>query len=701
MITSKSNYKNHRYSGPRKSRNRVRGALKRNHDGDVSRVDVWRKKRKIEIPQNEAAESAGQNIVKTYSRQVPVVHVEATFDAKSHQPSTSNNSKALPLKPETKALEINWPVTDPTLACHELTIEKSVDNNLIGLTGNRIVDIQHILHWAFALGKHTKTCANSTIEFVRELRNGFNSIFIFKCSMCDKEFRESNENSDHEKLNTGFVWGTVTGAGYYTQASHLTNVMDIPTMGPSKFRKIEKSLGDTWKDQLTEEIKNVGQQERAIAIEKGQITDNGIPYIEVEVDGGWAKRSYGHNYNSASGMILPDTKLPLYGRKMLKARLSKLTTISRKIILHHAGNRLAMRNDLQYGPSHVFGEHEKCQDYFCKYIATGEQDVNYVKSMKEKAPAVWAVICAANEFVITKTNRLSNDTTNHVENFMSIISKLSKFNCGKRLNLHTGGSYQRRVTVAGLSQVTGQTWHKSAWRKCTNSSPGKTFRKYIGQRQRTEARRKLYKRRRLFHAKPPQPDKNYGPEAQDTADPVNLDDLKKICADKLPEFNKTADEIKAIEESTIGQHENDLYNMYRSDRLTASQFGVICKRRKTTPSHNHVKQVLYKSNIYTKDMLYGQQNESVARTYFIENYKKTVRQAGLYIDAEFGFLGASPDGILVNEEAILEIKCFPSLARKHQDILSASKENKNFPVVQKNGILSLNEKHHYYYQVPK
>lgn len=45
-------------------------------------------------------------------------------------------------------------------------------------------------------------------------------------------------------------------------------------------------------------------------------------------------------------------------------------------------------------------------------------------------------------------------------------------------------------------------------------------------------------------------------------------------------------------------------------------------------------------------MLYGQQNESVARMCFIENYKKTVRQAGLFIDAEFGFLGASPDGML-------------------------------------------------------
>lgn len=46
----------------------------------------------------------------------------------------------------------------------------------------------------------------------------------------------------------------------------------------------------------------------------------------------------------------------------------------------------------------------------------------------------------------------------------------------------------------------------------------------------------------------------------------------------------------------------------------------------------------------TNDMMYGRQNESVARTFFIENYNKQVRQAGLFIDQQYGFLGASPDG---------------------------------------------------------
>ncbi|KAI8423495.1 hypothetical protein MSG28_012609 [Choristoneura fumiferana] len=42
-------------------------------------------------------------------------------------------------------------------------------------------------------------------------------------------------------------------------------------------------------------------------------------------------------------------------------------------------------------------------------------------------------------------------------------------------------------------------------------------------------------------------------------------------------------------------------------------------------------------------MAYGQYNESVARTLFIEKLQKAVRPAGLFIDEEFGFLGASPD----------------------------------------------------------
>lgn len=72
----------------------------------------------------------------------------------------------------------------------------------------------------------------------------------------------------------------------------------------------------------------------------------------------------------------------------------------------------------------------------------------------------------------------------------------------------------------------------------------------------------------------------------------------------------------------------------------------VCKRRETTAPQNHIKQILYGSNYeYTStDMLHGQQNESVARTIFAVEQKKIVRPAGLFIDEEYGFLGASPDG---------------------------------------------------------
>lgn len=33
-------------------------------------------------------------------------------------------------------------------------------------------------------------------------------------------------------------------------------------------------------------------------------------------------------------------------------------------------------------------------------------------------------------------------------------------------------------------------------------------------------------------------DKNYGPEAQDTADAVTMEELKEMCLDKLREFRK-------------------------------------------------------------------------------------------------------------------------------------------------------------------
>lgn len=58
-----------------------------------------------------------------------------------------------------------------------------------------------------------------------------------------------------------------------------------------------------WEQQLSEMIKKNGELEKQIAIEKGNLY-KGTPYITVVGDGGWAKRSYGHGFNSQSGVVI-------------------------------------------------------------------------------------------------------------------------------------------------------------------------------------------------------------------------------------------------------------------------------------------------------------------------------------------------------------------------------------------------------------
>ncbi|KAF5290729.1 hypothetical protein FQA39_LY14648 [Lamprigera yunnana] len=50
--------------------------------------------------------------------------------------------------------------------------------------------------------------------------------------------------------------------------------------------------------------KSAGEQEKRIAIEKGHVTPEGVPYITVIGDGGWSKRTYRYGYNATSGVLL-------------------------------------------------------------------------------------------------------------------------------------------------------------------------------------------------------------------------------------------------------------------------------------------------------------------------------------------------------------------------------------------------------------
>ncbi|KAK4879660.1 hypothetical protein RN001_007806 [Aquatica leii] len=132
-------------------------------------------------------------------------------------------------------------------------------------------------------------------------------------------------------------------------------------------------------------------------------------------------------------------------------------------------------------------------------------------------------------------------------------------------------------------------------------------------------------------------------------------------------------DICKLERKTLGQKENVEWYQARRNRLTASSFGKICLRRSSTPSHNLIKELFYRnSNLKTKAIQYGIENEKVAIKKFETLSNVKVRDCGFFVCPNFCFLGASPDGINDNNK-VIEVKCL--YACKSESVRKAAKKN--------------------------
>lgn len=171
-------------------------------------------------------------------------------------------------------------------------------------------------------------------------------------------------------------------------------------------------------------------------------------------------------------------------------------------------------------------------------------------------------------------------------------------------------------------------------------------------------------------------------------------DLQQKKAAFLQQLSQDAAQIAAL---TVDQSNSDLWFKERQKRLTASNFGRVCKLLDTTPRANVVKDLLYstfKGNVYTN---YGKENEDNAIRQFEQLTGKKVRKAGLLIGRKFPFLAASPDGSILEENALVEVKC-PYKARG-SGIEEAVNNKEILFATYKGGKLSLKREDKYYYQV--
>ena len=173
--------------------------------------------------------------------------------------------------------------------------------------------------------------------------------------------------------------------------------------------------------------------------------------------------------------------------------------------------------------------------------------------------------------------------------------------------------------------------------------------------------------------------------------------------------NKQHSRAAKIEVATRGQHQTPKWVEERKMRLTGSTFGLVIKRKETTASHaTFVKNTLI--GVGRKDLSgipairYGIQNEQIAISKY-EEYRRNigtpvkVLPSGLVVNPVFPWLGASPDGKVLDSDAgpgILEVKC--SFSHRHISPQNACRDP-NFFCELVGDKARLKRKHNYYFQV--
>lgn len=136
----------------------------------------------------------------------------------------------------------------------------------------------------------------------------------------------------------------------------------------------------------------------------------------------------------------------------------------------------------------------------------------------------------------------------------------------------------------------------------------------------------------------------------------------------------TEDDVREIEKLTKGQSENPLWFYHRVGCITASKFGDVNVRRRTTPPDKIIKEIIkYQTNENPEKrrrvpaMMHGYVTEEKARKAYIDHKEMTgclvvVGSFGLFVASSYPWCGASPDGLVCDPSSneslgLLEIKC--------------------------------------------
>ena len=352
-----------------------------------------------------------------------------------------------------------------------------------------------------------------------------------------------------------------------------------------------------------------------------------------------------------------------------------------------AGN---LSQDLRVIPYHVFGQHNECQsrNIDCNINAEERNDVPQLEhyGLMDRIQDVMNFLSRSAESLVQRK------TNNPAELFNSIICKTIN---GKRILFGRKGSYDARVYAAVVQFNTQEVLTElNKFLDCTEYDVAKDMEK---QRQAVVERNRVYRQengRGSVHSRCGT-DEHYGPNSRQPT--LSLEVLEREKAKELTRLRQEADKWEQNEFETREQSNSEKWRSLRKRMLTASNFGPICRRKEDTRTAKMVCKILYPSARKTVEMQYGIDMESVARAELSDVLQKVIQKCGLFIDQQYPFLGASPDGLIEND-TIVEIKCpYKAKGLTVEQALQNDKELRR--IYDAKDSSKMNKTHHYYYQV--
>ena len=175
------------------------------------------------------------------------------------------------------------------------------------------------------------------------------------------------------------------------------------------------------------------------------------------------------------------------------------------------------------------------------------------------------------------------------------------------------------------------------------------------------------------------------------------------------EIEVTEDHCKTIEQETRAQSKSRRWFLYRTGRVTASNFKAAAKTNSeaSLPSISLIKRVCYPEiyKFYSSATSWGIDHEGQALEQYSERKSSLhmnllVSKCGLIVNRRYAHLGASPNALISCDccgKGVVEIKC--PFRCKEESIREVASKGDFCLKVSSNGELSLDTTHSYYYQI--